>query len=270
MPRPAAKRREKLWDQGEALRLQGAFLAKLGPQQPFREVFQYLPEISFFVKDRQSRMICASPAIVERLGAREESELIGRTDFDFFPPHVAEHFVQDDRWVMRSGRPLIGRVETWYNERRLLDWFVTNKLPLRDAAGAIVGVMGTVHSYDERKRMILPFSQISRVVDHIRAHHQRRFSMQELAGLAHLSARQLHRKFREVFGMSVREFLLKTRIQAASDALLAGEGSISEIALQFGFCDQSAFTQQFRKHTGLTPLKYRRKYASLAGGQGGR
>jgi len=264
MPPASPSRRTATAAPSAARAIQKAFLARLGPHQPFREVFEYLPEVSFFVKDRRSRLICASPAIVDRLGARNEAEVVGTTDFDFFPPQVAEHFVQDDRWVMRTGRPLIGRVEVWYNDRRLLDWYVTNKLPLRDARGRIVGVMGTVQTYDERKKTLVPFSQISRVVEHIRAHHHRRLSTRELAELAHLSARQLHRKFREAFGMSVREFLLKTRIQAAGIALLGGDASISEIALQYGFCDQSAFTQQFRKHTGLTPLKYRHKYASLA------
>ena len=38
--------------------------------------------------------------------------------------------------------------------------------------------------------------------------------------------------------------------------------AFAEIAQQFGFCDQSAFTQAFRKHTGITPLKFRKRYAT--------
>ena len=49
--------------------------------------------------------------------------------------------------------------------------------------------------------------------------------VEELARLSGVSPRQLHRKFREVFGMSVQEFLTKTRVQAASDALLGRSGT---------------------------------------------
>ncbi|MBN2294436.1 MAG: AraC family transcriptional regulator [Pirellulales bacterium] len=240
------------------------FLAKLGTQQQFRQLFEHLPGIYFFVKDAQSRMICASGPIVRRLGFSREEEIIGTTDFDFFPPQVADNFIRDDRQVMESGRPLIGRVEVWYNEQRILDWFVTNKMPLHDGSGRAIGLMGTIQSYDDKQSSLAPFFEITRVVEYIRAHHQRQITVEQLAELIQLSPRQLRRKFSDVFGMSVQEFLMKTRIQAASDALVNSGSSISEIALRFGFCDQSAFTQQFRKHMGLTPLKYRHKYARLS------
>ncbi len=232
-----------------------------GPQQ-FQKLFEHLPGVSFFVKDRQSRMICASQPFWEHLGAKSEAEIVGKTDDDFFPPHAADHFQRDDQLVMTTGRPLIGRVELWYNEQRVLDWFVTNKLPVRDTRGEIIGVMGTVRSYEGQRRTMLPMSLINSTVDYIREHHHERLTVDDLADQAGLSPRQLHRKFRDVFGLSVQEFLIKTRIQAASDALLHSDLSISQIAAKFGFCDQSAFTQLFRKHTGLTPLKFRRRYSA--------
>lgn len=234
-----------------------------GPQQ-FQQLFEHLPGVSFFVKDRQSRMVCASQPFWEHLGAKSEAEIVGRTDDDFFPPHAADHFKRDDQLVMTTGRPLIGRVELWYNEQRVLDWFVTNKLPVRDTRGEVIGVMGTVRSYEGQRRTMLPMSLINSTVDYIREHHHKRLTVEDLADQAGLSPRQLHRKFRDVFGLSVQDFLIKTRIQAASDVLLHSDLSIAEIATDFGFCDQSAFTQLFRKHTGLTPLRFRRRYSANA------
>jgi PAS domain S-box-containing protein len=244
--------------------LQRDFLARMGGPQQFQQLFEHLPGVSFFVKDRQSRMVFASQPFWEHLGAKSEAEIVGKTDDDFFPPHAADHFQRDDRQVMTTGRPLIGRVELWYNEQRVLDWFVTNKLPVRDTRGEIIGVMGTVRSYEGQRRTMQPMSQIDSTVNYIREHHQQRLTVEELADQAGLSPRQLHRKFRQVFGLSVQDFLIKTRIQAASDALLHSDLTIAQIAADFGFCDQSAFTQLFRKHTGLTPLKFRRRYASAA------
>ncbi len=248
----------------ESVDIRRDFFARMGGPQQFQHLFEHLPGVSFFVKDRQSRMICASQPFWEHLGAKSEAEIIGKTDDDFFPPHAADHFKRDDQLVMTTGRPLIGRVELWYNEQRVLDWFVTNKLPVRDTRGQVIGVMGTVRSYEGQRRTMLPMSLINSTVDFIREHHHQRLTVEDLADQAGLSPRQLHRKFRDVFGLSVQDFLIKTRIQAASDALLHSDLSIAEIATDFGFCDQSAFTQLFRKHTGLTPLRFRRRYSATA------
>ncbi len=120
--------------------------------------------------------------------------------------------------------------------------------------------MGIVRSYEGQRRSMQPISLINSTVDFIREHHRQRITVAELASRAQLSPRQLHRKFREVFGLSVQEFLVKTRIQAASNMLLNSDLTISQIAVDFGFCDQSAFTQLFRKHMGLTPRQFRTRY----------
>jgi AraC-like DNA-binding protein len=53
---------------------------------------------------------------------------------------------------------------------------------------------------------------------------------------------------------------MKLRIQAACDALTKEGTNIADVARDLGFCDQSAFTQHFHKHVGLTPLKYQRQF----------
>ncbi len=247
----------------EQRELQSRFFHQMGDDQQVRQLLEYLPGIYFFLKDRESRMIAASRLILDRFGLASEEEIVGTTDYDFFPPQLAEGFVRDDQLVINSGEPLLNRVEIWYTENRLLDWFVTNKLPVRNRKGEIIGVMGTVRSYEGSRGSLLPYSQISHVVDYIREHHrdQRRITVQELAKRAGVSTRQLHRRFQQVLGMSAQEFLNKTRIQAACDALLNSSESIARIAVDFGFCDQSAFTQRFKKQIGLTPHQFRERHA---------
>ena len=245
-------------DPGEFQRL---FFEKMGGPQQFQHLFEHLPGVYFFVKDRQSRMVCASQPFWKHLGVASEAEIIGKMDDDFFPQHAADHFKRDDQWVMSTGQSIIGRVELWYNEQRVLDWFVTNKHPVQDTSGSIIGVMGIVRSYEGQRRSMQPLSLIDSTVDYIRTHHQEKLTIEELAERAGLSPRQLHRKFREVFGLSAQEFMVETRIQAASDSLLHSDDSIAQIAADFGFCDQSAFTQLFRKHMGLTPRRFRLRYA---------
>ncbi|MEM8955834.1 MAG: AraC family transcriptional regulator [Verrucomicrobiota bacterium] len=242
--------------------LQTVFYARMGSPREFSKLFEHVPGVHFFVKDAQSRLIAASPAMLERLGLRDEAEIVGTNDRDYFPEEIADQFVRDDRLVMTSGEPLVNRVEIGYTEQRVLDWYVTTKLPVRDASGKVIGVVGTTQSYEGKRRALVPFSSVSKAVEHLRENLDRRVDATELAQVAGMSARQLTRKFQETFEMTPHEFALKTRIQAASEALARTDAPIIAVALDFGFCDQSAFTVQFRKHMGLTPREFRAKYRS--------
>jgi AraC-like DNA-binding protein len=244
----------------DPLLLQKAFFARMGVGQQFRKLFDHIPGIFFFVKDAQSRMIYASQSIVERLGLREGTEIVGRTDYEFFPTQIADNFVRDDQFVITTQQPVLNKVEIWYNAQHILDWFVTTKLPVFDEGGRVMGIMGIVQSYAHRRKGLLRNSRLGRVLDYIEAHHRESICVADLAKAGGLSQRQLLRKFQSEFGMSAQEFLVKTRIQAASDALLREDASISEVSEEFGFFDQSAFAKQFRKITGLTPLEFQKKY----------
>ena len=243
--------------------LQEQFFQAMGGPQQFHLLFSHLPDVYFFFKDSQSRMMGASQTILNRLGVASELDVIGTTDFDHFPHQLAKEFVRDDQFVMRTGQPLINRVEIWYTEHRMLDWFSTTKLPIYDLQANIIGVMGAVRNYKGAKEEVQAYSKIDELLQHIHQNLHRKITVNELSELAQISTRQLHRRFVELFGMNVQEFLAKTRIKAATDALVESDQSIGEIAERFGFCDQSAFTQQFKKHLGQTPLKFRKSHRTL-------
>ncbi len=101
---------------GTAHLLQEAFFESMGGPQQVQHLFAHLPDVYFFLKDAQSRMMGAGATILNRLGVSTESEIIGTTDHDHFPTQLADEFVRDDRAMIESGRPLINRVEIWYTE----------------------------------------------------------------------------------------------------------------------------------------------------------
>jgi AraC-like DNA-binding protein len=245
---------------GNARQLQEQFYDAMGGPQQFQQLFAHIPDVYFFFKDAKSRMMGVSVAILNRLGVATEAEIVGTTDYDHFPTQLADEFVRDDRTVIETGKPLINRVEIWYTEHRMLDWFVTTKLPIRNNRGEVIGVMGTVRDYNGARAEIQAYSQIDDILNHIHDHLDRKIGVNELAAIAGVSSRQLHRRFVELFGMNVQEFLAKTRIKSASDALINSDLSVGDISVKFGFCDQSAFTQQFKKHIGETPLKFRKRH----------
>ena len=240
--------------------LQKAFFAKMAESQELRRLFEHIPGVYFFLKDARSRIVAASEQIWLRLGVKSEAEIIGTRDHDFFPPEIADNFVRDDQRVLKSGQPLINHLEIWYNEQRILDWFVTTKLPVHGRNGAIIGIMGLTHSYEGRRASHAPFTSVSKAVEYIRKHYGSKMANAEIARAAGVSERQLNRKFNEAFGMTPYEFVLRTRLQGASEALARSDTSIAQIALDFGFCDQSAFTLQFRRQSGMTPNEFRRHY----------
>jgi AraC family transcriptional regulator len=68
----------------------------------------------------------------------------------------------------------------------------------------------------------------------------------------------LARAFRRVFGCTVGDYVRRLRIERAALQLAETELSLAEIALAAGFSDQSHFSNMFRRHTGLSPFRFRR------------
>lgn len=242
--------------------LRSDFLDRVGPASPIYSLFDHLPGISFFAKNEEFQIVCANRAFLERFGFRGEAEIVGKTDFDLFPESLAEKFRRDDVAVMQSGEPKLNLVELFFNSQGVPDWFITNKLPVFDHNAKVIGVMGTVQSYEGRREGMQPYLQIDRAVQHIKDHFREAISIADLAQMVNLSVRQLNRKFRETLNSSPQAFIIKTRVQVACEMLRSTDVAIGEIAVDLGFYDQSSFSLQFRKHMGETPLRYRRRFRS--------
>ncbi|WP_051944607.1 AraC family transcriptional regulator [Verrucomicrobium sp. BvORR106] len=238
---------------------QARFFKRMGTNQQFRAMLEFLPEVEYFAKDADGRFVAISAGMLKRFGGEREEDYLGVLDSTIHPPYIAQAIREDDLEVMRTGKPIVDRVEALFARTRAKDWFLTTKLPVYDEHGHIIGVMGFVRPYRGGARRGVEDQQLQRVVEHIHENYRERLPVSTLARIAHLSDRQLNRRFQETFRMSVQEFVMRTRIQAASDELVVSDKSVAQIAGEYGFCDQSAFTRQFRQHTGETPLAFRRR-----------
>src|SRR4051812_36517270 len=74
-------------------------------------LFDFLPELILFVKDRQGRFVALNRRACECCGVREQQEVLGKTEHDFFPKTWADQSARDDAEVLSSGCPLVNRVE---------------------------------------------------------------------------------------------------------------------------------------------------------------
>ena len=239
---------------------QEAFFARMGGRQQFQALFEHLPDVHFFAKDADGRFVATSTGVLQKLDFRREEDLIGLTDADIHPPRVAREIRADDLHVMTTRQPLIGRVEALFTRTQSKGWYVTTKLPIFDPRGEVIGIMGFVQSYRRASGEVPSAQRLEAVVAHIHSHHAEQMTIPNLARIAHLSERQLGRRFQEVFGMSPQEFIVRTRVQAASVDLIRTDKALSEIAFDHGFYDQSAFSKQFNQHTGEKALSYRQRH----------
>jgi diguanylate cyclase (GGDEF)-like protein/PAS domain S-box-containing protein len=95
-----------------------------------------------YVKDTQSRFLLANRSTAEAMGAKSVSDLLGKTDLDFYPRELAEGFLADELEVIRTGQPLVSRDEVTREIAGEIRYTLSTKVPLRDAAGEIIGIIG--------------------------------------------------------------------------------------------------------------------------------
>ncbi|MEZ4989592.1 MAG: PAS domain S-box protein [Saprospiraceae bacterium] len=113
-------------------------------------LMEHLPDIIFF-KDLEGRWLRVSRKLLDDLHVSDMSEIIGKTDFDFYPEEFARHTRQDEQEIIRTGRPLIGKIE--YRQLNMVGsvWTMVTKVPLKNSEGEIIGIAGISRDIDEIK-----------------------------------------------------------------------------------------------------------------------
>lgn len=103
-------------------------------------LLDYMPDAIYF-KDKSNRIIKVNRFYLQGMNIPEE-KIIGRTDFDFFPQAQAEKMFEDDNYVLRTGKPLIGKIERTLLPSGTWNQVITTKIPMRSKNGEIIGTMG--------------------------------------------------------------------------------------------------------------------------------
>ena len=105
-----------------------------------------------YAKDLQGRFIFANRAVAEGMGVSDPAELLGKTDFDFYPLELASDYHRQEQEVLRHGRSLFNQEE--HAQYLLLQeeaWLMTTKVPVRDKVGRIVGLVGINYEVTTQK-----------------------------------------------------------------------------------------------------------------------
>jgi PAS domain S-box-containing protein len=168
-----------------------------------------IPDYVYF-KDRESRFIALSASLVRYFGVSHPNQVIGRTDFDFFDEKHARPAFDDEQKIMRTGEPIIGKLEreVWPDGR--VTFVTTSKLPLRDERGQIIGTFGLSKDVTESKRMELALEKAHK--DLVHASH--------MAGMAEVATGVLHNVGNVLNSLNVAASVISTGLrQSKADSL---------------------------------------------------
>ncbi len=232
------------------------------------ELFDHVEDVVAWVKDRDGRYRWVNRAFLinyalDHHGDRtslDMSDVLGKTDYDLSPAFLADQFRLDDEYVL-TGQRIINRVEMVGQPAGATAWNVTNKIPLFDAQGAVVGTAGISRKLEAPAQQVAPGFEFGPVLAHLRDHYHESVANRQLARLVHMSVRTFERKFRSRFHLTPQRYLKKLRLRMASRALVYTRQSLTEVAIGCGFSDQSHFTREFRRSFGRTPREFRDHYA---------
>ncbi len=105
-----------------------------------------------YVKNTKGEFQIASQAVARLVGAKTGDELIGKSDFDFFPYELANKYYTDEQNIIQAGEPLIDIEEASVYPDGTPVWLLTTKIPYRAADGTLLGLVGIGRDITERKR----------------------------------------------------------------------------------------------------------------------
>ena len=98
--------------------------------------------VYIFFKDQQSRFVRCSKSLQDVVRQSGAAALKGKTDFDFFVESYAREALADEQAILRSGEPIIGKIEKVQHADGRTTWSLTTKMPWRDPGGRIIGTFG--------------------------------------------------------------------------------------------------------------------------------
>jgi AraC-like DNA-binding protein len=161
----------------------------------------------------------------------------------------------------------------WALRSRVWDYFV-KPLPSEQLLRSLDGLRQIqAHSGGERQPIVLPsppipvearfcdqpanIRRLRRSIDQVLQRLHENVSQAEVATSCHMSSSQFSRFFKQVYGVTFREFLLEARMEMAAKLLRNPSANVAEVGWAVGFQDHSHFSRMFRRYMGATPSSYR-------------
>lgn len=123
-----------------------------------RTLIDHLPDY-IYIKDITGQYLLTNDATQRLKGLVASREVVGKTAFDVFPASFAHVFHTDDLKVLREGVPMYDHEEPMVDGQGKTRWLSTTKVPLKDARGRVIGLVGISRDVTERRNLELQLRQ---------------------------------------------------------------------------------------------------------------
>lgn len=123
-------------------------------------LIDHAPDL-IFVKNRDCRFLVANLATARMMGVAGGEDLLGRCDHDLFPKEMADGFRADDLSVIRGDRPILNREERVIDPSGGEHWMLACKVPLHDAQGGVIGLIGVCRDITIRRKAEDALAQVN-------------------------------------------------------------------------------------------------------------
>jgi len=238
------------WPQAQAL------LKALSPE--LLSLMDELCGTMFCAKDLTGRYVVVNRVFVGRTNERSRRAVLGRRATELFVPELAERYEQQDATALRTGRPLRNELELIRPPGGVPGWHLTSKIVVRNSE-AIVGLVSISEDLRTHDAQAPTMASLSRVVAYVDDHLSGPIAVEDLARAGESSVSTLERRMRKVFALSPSQFVMRARIDRATELLSGSAVPLAEIAHRCGFYDQPSFSRTFARLTGETPSGFRRR-----------
>ena len=117
------------------------FLRSLSAGDFFLEdLMDMFPDIALSVKDRDGRYVSANRSLLDRLGLKKKTDIVGKRPEDLFPESMAARYVEQDERVLATRAPVCNNLDVTIYPDGSHGWCLTSKFPLRDRGGHVAGI----------------------------------------------------------------------------------------------------------------------------------
>ena len=241
--------------------LQRDFFRKAGPNiEVFRRMFDLIPDSKFFIIDNKDRIITFNRQNLENGNFKDEMEVVGKTCAELFPAPFAKVYMERDREVRRTGKPIIERTYTHAADYST-DLRIASVFPLHDRRGKLIGTATVYRTRPCGGAIPDWYDRIRGAVAFIDRHYSAKLTLRQLAESSGLSPALFSRLFKKTMQTTPIRYIAEIRLNAARRLLSETDKTLAAIAAETGFYDEAHFVKTFRKSRRMTPGEYRRRHS---------